>query len=333
MAFPLVQPGKIHFSTERKNNMRPKVYILDSVHPLFKARLAHKFDIHEDFSSGRDQLKAKLTDAHGVIIRSRITFDKAIIDAAPQLQFIARVGAGMESIDVAYAEKKGIHCLNSPEGNRDAVAEHTMGMLLNLINHLNRCDSQVRKGIWQREENRGMELKEKTVGIIGFGNMGSEFAARLQGFSCKVLAYDKYKTNYAPDQVTESDMNEVFEKADVVSLHIPLDEKNFYLADENWFDAFHNPIILLNTSRGPIVKTSALLDALKKKKVTAAGLDVLEYEESSFENTLNLAEIDDFKALAAMDNVLFSPHIAGWTTESKIKLAEVLIQKILSLYT
>ncbi|MEA3449132.1 MAG: NAD(P)-dependent oxidoreductase [Bacteroidota bacterium] len=312
--------------------MKPKVYILDSVHPLFKARLAHKFDIQEDFSSGRDTLTNNLSDAHGVIIRSRIQFDKAMIDAAPQLQFLARVGAGMESIDVDYAEKKGIHCLNSPEGNRDAVAEHTMGMLLNLLNHLNRCDRQVRNGVWQREENRGMELKKKTVGIIGFGNMGSEFAARLQGFSCKVLAYDKYKTDYAPDAVTECDMDTIFRDADVVSLHIPLDEKNFYLADESWFNAFHKPIVLLNTSRGHVVKTSALVDALKNGKVQAAGLDVIEYEEHSFESTKNLTEHADFKALAVMDNVLFSPHIAGWTAESKIKLAEVLIEKIVSLH-
>ncbi|MFW5805116.1 MAG: NAD(P)-dependent oxidoreductase [Bacteroidales bacterium] len=312
--------------------MAVKIYILDKVHPLFKEKLAGKFTIREDFSSNPDQLKIKLNDAHGVIIRSRIQFDKAMIDAVPQLQFIARVGSGMESIDVDYAGKKGIHCLNSPEGNRDAVAEHTMGMLLNLLDHLNRCDSEVRDGVWQREKNRGTELKSKTIGIVGFGNMGCALAERLQGFSCKVLAYDKYKTNYALGHVTECNMERIFRDADVVSLHIPLDEKNVYMADENWFNAFHKPIVLLNTSRGPVVKTSALVQALKNGKVQAAGLDVLEYEESSFERTSNLTDIDDFKALAAMDNVLFSPHVAGWTTESKIKLAEVLIEKILSLY-
>ncbi|MGM0649992.1 MAG: NAD(P)-dependent oxidoreductase [Bacteroidota bacterium] len=310
--------------------MKQKIYILDNVHPLFKKRLGHKYDIHEDIISGPGVLKNKLTDAYGVIIRSRIKFDKAMIDAAPHLRFIARVGAGMESIDVAYAQKKGIQCLNSPEGNRDAVAEHTMGMLLNLKNHLNRSDAQVRRGIWEREANRGTELKGKTVGIIGYGNMGSAFARRLQGFSCLVLAYDKYKTGYAPEMVTECDIARIFREADVVSLHIPLNAENYYLAGETWFDAFKKPFIFLNTARGPVVKTRALLEAMEKGKVVAAGLDVLEYEEGSFEKTKELTEIDDFKSLAARDDVIFSPHIAGWTEESKIKMAEVLVNKILN---
>jgi D-3-phosphoglycerate dehydrogenase len=267
----------------------------------------------------------------GVILRSRLSFTRDVIDAATDLKFIGRVGAGMESIDVAYAESKGIHCLNSPEGNRDAVAEHALGMLLNLSNNLNRADRQVRQGIWEREANRGWEIKGKTLGIIGFGNMGAAFAQRLQGFDCKLIAYDKNKTNYAPSYVKEVSKADIFAQADIVSLHIPLDEDNFYLADENWFASFEKPIVLINTARGPVVKTAALLEALDSGKVIAAGLDVLEYEESSFERTKQLTEIPDFLNLAQRENVIFSPHIAGWTVESKTKLADFLVEKILDL--
>lgn len=310
--------------------MKKIIYILDNVHPLFYEKLDDKFELIKDFSSDKNSLKEILKNAFGVIIRSRIVFDKKLIDSASNLKFIARVGAGMESIDVEYAESKGIKCLNSPEGNRDAVAEHTMGILLSLLNNFNRADREVRKGKWKREANRGIELKEKTVGIIGFGNMGAAFAERLRGFSCKIIAYDKNKENYAPDFVQECNEKEIFEKSDIVSLHIPLDEDNYYLADEKWFDSFKKPVILINTSRGPVVKTSALLSAIKKGKISAAGLDVLEYEESSFEKTKNLTEIEDFKSLSEFDNVIFTPHIAGWTKESKYKLANILIEKILT---
>lgn len=311
--------------------MKKKIYILDNVHQLFYQRLNEFYDIEDDFSSIDDELINKIVDAYGVILRSRIVFDKNLIDAAPNLKFIARLGAGMESIDVDYAEKKGIKCLNSPEGNRDAVAEHTMGMLLNLLNNLNIADNQVRNGIWNREANRGTELKNKTVGIIGFGNMGAAFAKRLQGFSCRIIAYDKFKTNYALDGVEECSEKELFQNADIVSLHIPLNKENYYFANEKWFNSFKKPIILINTARGLILKTSALLSALNENKVLAAALDVLEYEESSFEKTDNLTKIEDFKKLSQMKNVLFSPHIAGWTVESKQKLADVLIDKILNI--
>ncbi|MEA1873351.1 MAG: NAD(P)-dependent oxidoreductase, partial [Bacteroidota bacterium] len=215
-----------------------------------------------------------------------------------------------------------------PEGNRDAVAEHALGMLLNLSNNLNRADRQVRQGIWEREANRGWEIKGKTIGIIGFGNMGSAFAQRLQGFDCKLIAYDKNKTNYTPSYVEEVSKAEIFAQADVVSLHIPLDDDNYYLVNEEWFASFEKPIVLINTARGPVVKTAALLEALDTGKVFAAGLDVLEYEESSFERTKQLTEIIDFVNLAQRNNVLFSPHIAGWTVESKIKLADFLVKKI-----
>ncbi|MFW6302974.1 MAG: NAD(P)-dependent oxidoreductase [Bacteroidales bacterium] len=309
--------------------MKKKLYILDKVHPVFYEKLGNKFEIEDDFTRNHKDIAKKITDAYGLIIRSRLTFDRELIDAAPKLRFIARVGAGMESIDVDYAESKGIFCLNSPEGNRDAVAEHAIGMLLSLKNHLCRADKQVKQGDWQRELNRGTELKGKTVGIVGFGNMGSAFAERLQGFSCRVLAYDKYKTRYAPAGISESSMENIFREADVVSLHIPLDEENKHLCNEAWFDAFDKPVLLLNTARGPVVKTDALLAAMEAGKVVAAGLDVLEYEESSFENTKKLTGKETFNKLAARDDVIFTPHVAGWTAESKEKLAYHLIEKIL----
>lgn len=307
---------------------KPKILILDNVHPRMKDALAERFQIDENLSCQVDELVQILPGYTGVILRSRLSFTRKVIDAATDLKFIGRVGAGMESIDVAYAESKGIRCLNSPEGNRDAVAEHALGMLLNLSNKLNKADRQVRQGIWEREANRGWEVKGKTLGIIGFGNMGAAFAQRLQGFDCKLIAYDKNKTNYAPAYVEEVSKADVFAQADIVSLHIPLDDDNFYLADENWFASFEKPIVLINTARGPVVKTAALLDALDSGKVIAAGLDVLEYEESSFERTKQLTEIPDFLNLAQRENVIFSPHIAGWTVESKIKLADFLVEKI-----
>jgi len=308
---------------------KPKILILDNVHPRMKEALKVNFQIDENLLCDDKELKTILPNYIGVIIRSRISFTKAIIDVGNNLKFIARVGAGMESIDVAYAESKGIHCLNSPEGNRDAVAEHALGMLLNLSNNLNRADRQVRQGVWEREANRGWEIKGKTIGIIGFGNMGSALAQRLQGFDCKIIAYDKNKTKYAPSYVEEVSQADIFAQADIVSLHIPLDTNNYYLANEAWLDAFEKPIVLINTARGPVVKTAALLEALHSGKVIAAGLDVLEYEETSFETTKQLTEIPDFVNLAQRDNVLFSPHIAGWTVESKEKLADYLVNKIL----
>jgi D-3-phosphoglycerate dehydrogenase / 2-oxoglutarate reductase len=307
------------------------ILIIDTVHPLIKQRLGEHFSIQEDYLSPSNELQLKLKDIYGIILRSRVNLNAEMIDAAPKLKFIARLGAGMESIDVEHARSKGIICLNSPEGNRDAVAEHTMGMLLSLTNNLNRADREVRAGIWEREKNRGMEIKDKCVGILGYGNMGAAFAERLRGFGCRVISYDKNKTGFSNELIEEVSYEEFFAFSQIVSIHIPLDEDNFYLINASWFQKFKNPIILLNTSRGYILKTSDLVSALETNKVLAAGLDVLEYEESSFEYTRQLDEYACFKKLSRMDNVIFSPHIAGWTRESKIKLAEVLVDKILAI--
>ncbi len=305
-----------------------KVLIIDKVHPLIREELtAMGFGCDEFPSFTRDDYEAIVADYTGIVIRSKIKIDKSFLDKASKLKFIGRVGSGLENIDVAYAEKLGIQCLNSPEGNRDAVGEHTLGMLLNLLNHICRADRQVRDGRWIREGNRGTEIKGKTIGIIGYGNMGGAFARRLKGFDAEVIAYDKYKSGYSDDFVRETTMAELWASADIVSLHVPLTEETLNLADEVFFGHFKKNIVFLNTSRGQVVKTQALADALKQGKVKAAALDVLEFEDSSFE-ALSTDLPSSFKYLLQCDNVLLTPHIAGWTVESNVKLATVLVDKI-----
>lgn len=310
--------------------MSKRILILDNVHPIIPETLIkNKFDVEDGTKINREDLIRCISDYHGIVLRSRITIDKVIIDKATNLRFIARVGAGMESIDVEYCKKKSIECLNSPEGNRDAVGEHAVGMVLSLLNNLNKADAEVKNGIWNREENRGKELGSLTVGIIGYGNMGSAFAKKLSGFGCKVIAYDKYKIDYSDSFGTEVSLESLQNDADVISLHVPLTEETKYMINESFIEKLSKQIILLNTARGPVVKTSALVNALKNNKIVAAGLDVIEYEESSFETTKSMTNELDFKYLASRKNVILTPHIAGWTVESKIKLAQVLVDKIL----
>ncbi len=306
-----------------------KVLFVDDTHPVLREELTAMGFQCDDFTGyNSDDCKRIIGDYFGAVIRSKITFDADMLSAASQLRFIARVGAGMESIDVEYAKSKGIECFNSPEGNRDAVAEHALGMLLSLLNNLNRADAEVRKGIWRREANRGTEIKGKTIGIIGYGNMGGAFAQRLKGFGCRVLAYDKYKTGFSDEFVTECDMETLYTETDILSLHVPLTVETRYLVDGNYINRFAKNIWLINTSRGPVVNTSALVDALKSGKVNGAALDVLEYEKSSFEAMDAEAFPEPLKQLVAFNNIILSPHIAGWTVESKYKLAKVLADKI-----
>lgn len=305
-----------------------KILLLDSVHPLIPSELSTAGYQCDQFTElGRDGVIRIIGEYVGVIVRSRIEIDKEILDKAVQLRFIARVGAGMESIDTVYAAQKGVLCLNSPEGNRDAVGEHALGMLLSLINHLNRADSQVKQGIWNREENRGLEIKGKTLGIIGYGNMGSAFAQRLKGFEAEVISWDKYKSGYADGNTREASMEELFGACDIVSLHVPLTSETRYLVDEKYIGQFQKPFFLVNTARGAVVKTADLVRSLKSGKILGAALDVLEYEDGSFEN-LSGDPPTDLRYLMQADNVILSPHIAGWTVESKIKLAMVLVEKI-----
>ena len=309
-----------------------KVLFIDSAHPVLKSELEKDgFQCDEFPAYTRNDFKNIIGNYEGVIVRSKIKLDADFLAKAINLKFIGRVGAGMENIDLEFAERSGIVCLNAPEGNRDAVGEQAVGMLLSLMNNLVVADEQVRKGIWEREPNRGYELGGKAIGIIGYGNTGSAFAKKLSGFDVKVYAYDKYKSGFSDDFALESSMDEIFEKCDILSLHVPLADDTLYLVDKNYLKKFKKPIYVVNTSRGKVLNTGNLLALLKEGQVLGACLDVLEYEGLSFEEleTSNLS--DTFKKLTQMKNVILSPHIAGWTHESHYKLAMTIVQKIRNL--
>lgn len=306
-----------------------KILFIDDTDPVLKKELvALGFECDDFKGNDANACRGIINDYFGVVLRSKVTFDKPMIDAATKLKFIARVGAGMESIDVEYAKLRGIECFNSPEGNRDAVAEHALGMLLVLMNNLYRANAEVHKGLWRREANRGVEIMGKTISIIGYGNMGSAFAQRLSGFGCKVLSFDKYKTSFSNNYVVESQMDRIFQETDILSLHVPLTPETRYLVSEEYLNRFSKDIWLINTSRGPVVKTEGLVAALKSGKVKGAALDVLEYEKTSFEAMEAESMPIPLKQLLEFENVILSPHIAGWTVESKYKLAKVLVDKI-----
>jgi len=312
--------------------MNPTVLLIDTMHPAFKEELeAAGITTVEGFDWSKEKVLEEIGTYNGIAIRSRFRIDEYFLDRATQLRCIGRAGAGMENIDVRAAEKAGIRCLNAPEGNRDAVAEHAMGMLLMGMNHLLRADAEVRKGIWRREENRGTELAGKTIGIIGFGNMGSAFAQRLQGFGMKMLAYDPYiktDTDKYPfvKQCTEE---ELFQESDIISLHVPLTDETKYLVNEAWIQKFKKKIYLINTARGKNVDTTALVKGLKSGKITGAALDVLEYEALSFEHIDPDQLPEAFQYLVQSENIVLSPHIAGWTHESNRKIAQTLAFKML----
>jgi D-3-phosphoglycerate dehydrogenase len=308
-----------------------KILFIDSNHPLLHETLikaGNICDLNYDWSKEEIENNIHLYD--GIVIRSKIKITPKIIDKATNLKFIARAGAGMENIDVSYAESKGIKCLHAPEGNRDAVAEHALGMLLSLFNNLCRANTQVRQGKWIREGNRGVELMGKTIGIIGYGNMGSAFAERLKGFGVKVLVYDKYKKNFGNDFIIESTLDTIFEQADLLSLHTPLTEETHYLINDSFLNKFKKNIYIINTARGKSLNTADLVQNLKSGKVLGACLDVLEYEMTSFEN-LDITTLPDaFQYLIQSNKILLSSHIAGWTNESNEKISKVLADKILN---
>ena len=310
-----------------------KILLLDSNHPLITEQLLAKgFVLEEDFTSSYDEVLQKINQYDGIIIRSRIPLDKNFLENAQNLKFIARVGAGMENIDLETAKNLGISLINSPEGNRDAVAEHVVAMLLILMNRLFIASEEVKNGVWKREENRGDELLGKTFGIIGYGNMGKATAKRLSGFGVEVIFYD-ILPNLEDEFAKQVSLEELQERADILSLHIPLDASTGYLVDENFISKMKKNFYLVNTARGKNVKTSALVDALKSGKVKAAALDVLEYEKSSFENldtstSLSARNKEDLQFLLESNQVIVTPHIAGWTHQSKEKLAQFIVDKI-----
>ncbi len=305
-----------------------RILLLDKNHPLITEQLlAKNFILEEDFSSSYDEVCAKIEHYDGIIIRSRIPLDKNFLEKAKNLKFIARVGAGMENIDIPVAEKLGIQLINSPEGNRDSVAEHVVGMLLILMNRLFIASQEVKNGIWLREENRGDELLGKTVGLIGYGNMGKATAKRLSGFGCTVIFHD-ILPNLSDEFATQVSLEELKERAEVVSLHIPLTEQTYYLVDGSFISEMKNNFYFVNTARGKNVETKSLVEAIKAGKVKGACLDVLEYEKSSFENLET--ENEDLQYLLESVKVIVTPHIAGWTVQSKEKLAQVIVDKIVA---
>jgi D-3-phosphoglycerate dehydrogenase len=304
-----------------------KILFIDTVHPMLKQGLEKENHICDTaYNKSKTEIEQIIINYQGIIIRSRFKIDKQFINCGSNLKFIARAGSGLENIDVDYAERKNIHCYNAAEGNRQAVAEHALTMLLSLFNNLNKADKEVRNGIWEREGNRGIELAGKTVAIIGHGNNGSAFAEVLKGFNVKILAYDKYLQDYP----NKSTMESIYKEADIVSLHIPLNKETTYFVDYNFINSFEKDIYLINTARGKCTNTKHLATALENGKIKGACLDVLEYEKTSFENLSQEGFTNDMQNLMNSKNTILSPHIAGWTKESNVKIAEVLLNKFTS---
>ena len=306
-----------------------KVLHIDDNHPLLKLGLEKLGCTNEeDFNSSKEEVESKIHLYEGVVIRSRFKIDKQFLDKALNLKFIARVGAGLESIDVDYAAEKGIQLISAPEGNKNAVGEHALGMLLSLFNKIKQADSQIKKGKWLREENRGLELDGKTVGLIGYGNMGKSFAKKLKGFDVEVLCYD-IKEDVGDENCRQTTLTEIQEKADVLSIHTPFNQLSDKMINWDIISHFRKPFYLINTARGTAVVTDHLVQAMQMGKISGACLDVLEYEKGSFENLFENKTLPTaFEYLIQSDDVLLSPHVAGWTVESKVKLAQTCVDKV-----
>lgn len=307
----------------------PKIILIDPAHPYLVEHLIQLgYEIDDHHRTPLDELQPLLDRYFGLVIRSRFTLDEDFLGRCAQLKFIARMGIGLEHIDVQYAKGRGILVLNSPEGSRDTVAEHTMGFILGLLNHLQRASLQVRRGQWIRDGNKGYELRHRTVGIIGYGNIGSAVAQRLSSFGCRVIAYDKFKTNYGGALAEEVSLETVFREADVVTLHIPYEDYNHYFVNRSFLNSFRKPVFLVNTSRGMVLETAALAEALRSGKVLGAALDVIEYEEQSFYKLDVESLPEPFQYLRQSENVILTPHTAGLSHEVMGAHARVLLEKI-----
>ena len=303
-----------------------RILIVDELHPVFKERaIALGYEVDDLPLYTREQTLAAISSYQGIAVRTKFRIDQELMAAAPSLKFIARAGAGLDNIDVDYARSRNIELLNAPEGNMDAVGEHATGMLLSLMNNFRNADQEVRNGIWDREGNRGYELKGKTVGIIGYGFMGKSFAKKLAGFEVNVIAYDKYKTGFSDAYAKEVSMEEIVKHSDVLSLHIPLTSETRQMVDEEYFFHFRKPIFFINTARGEIVSTQAVLQAIQAGKILAAGLDVLEVEKFPA-----LQQSPWFNDLKLAGKVILTPHVGGWTFESYRKISEVLADKLIA---
>ena len=308
------------------------VAFIDTVHPILKERLtAAGMTCEDHFKVSREEIIAgALTHSEGLVIRSRITLDGDLFNALPNLKWIARSGSGLDNIDLKVAQKRGVEVVNSPEGNMDAVGEHALAMLLNILQKINKGNHSVHQREWLREEHRGEELGNKTVGIIGYGVMGSCFARKLSGIGCKVIAFDKYKSGFGSKNVEEVTEEQFFAESDIVSVHVPWTTETRGMVNDQWFSRFSHPIIFMNTSRGAVVQTSALLNALQSGKVRSAALDVIEFEGRSLEG-LELSEdrAELLEKLLDHPEVTITPHVAGWTVESYKKLSSILADKVL----
>lgn len=309
-----------------------KILLVDNNHPVLKnslEKLGH--ECIDNFTSTKQEIEKTINQYDGIIIRSRFKIDKTFIDKATSLKFIARVGAGLESINVPYAESKNIHLISAPEGNKNAVSEHALGMILSLFNKIKKADLEIRNGKWLRESNRGIELDGKTIGLIGYGNMGKAFAKKLRGFDVTIIFYD-IKPNLSDENAQQVSLNELFEKTDVLSLHTPHTSLTNKMIDADFINRFKKSFYLINTARGTAVVTEDLTKALGNNKILGACLDVLEFEKGSFESFFTNNNLPkSFEYLINSEKVLLSPHVAGWTIESKYKLAATILDKIKSI--
>ena len=310
-----------------------KVVFLDTVHPVLSEKLTENgFKCLDGSLLSKEMCLKEIKSAFGIVIRSRFKIDRVFLKEASNIEFIARSGSGMENIDLNYCKENNIAVFNSPEGNKNAVGEHCLGLLLNLMNHISKGNKEIKNGIWDREGNRGEELEGKTVGIIGYGHNGMSFAEKLNGFNVNIIAYDKYKTGFSDGNVKEVSLKEIFKLAHVVSFHIPQNKETKGFANKSFFKKFNHPIYLLNISRGKIINTEDLVSAIDLNLIKGAALDVLEYEPSSFEPFLEVIPENLYNKIKTTHQIILTPHVAGWTKESYYKLSNVLANKVLNHY-